>query len=184
MSATVLPPVLAPLSTSTRTPVSGRSTGTTVAGSSSGWRAATSSTSSDGSIGQPRQPRESAPRGEREVDVGEHLDGVLQLVRVVADLARELGQDARDLVALVALELAQPVGQLDDRERLDEQRLPRVAGVVDDPRHGATGTRAHGDHGTPAAFRHEIFLQMRLKIGIRRERAQAVAGASPRRREL
>ncbi len=122
--------------------------------------------------------------GEREVDVGEHLDGVRELVRVVADLARELGQDARDLVALVALELAQPVGQLDDRERLDEQRLPRVAGVVDDPRHGATGTRAHGDHGPPAALRHEIFLQMRLKIGIRRERAQSVAGASARRREL
>ena len=99
-------------------------------------------------------------------------------------MARELGQDARDLVALVALELAQPVGELDDRERLDEQRLARVAGVVDDARHGAACARAHGDDGPAAALGDEILLQMRLEVGIRRERAQPVAGAPARRREL
>ena len=99
-------------------------------------------------------------------------------------MARELGQDARDLVALVALELAQAVGELDDRERLDEQRLARVAGVVDDAGHGAARARAHGDDGPSAALGDEIFLQMGLEIGIRRERAQAVAGPPPRGREL
>ena len=101
-----------------------------------------------------------------------------------ADVARELGQDARDLVALLALELAQPVRQLDDRERLDEQRLPGVAGVVHDPRHGAARAGAHGDHGPPAALGDEVLLQVRLQIGIRRQRAQPIARAPPRGGEL
>ncbi len=122
--------------------------------------------------------------GERDVDRGQHLDGVRKLVRVVADMPRELGQDPRHLVALVALELAQPVGELDDRERLDEQRLAGVARVVHDARHGAACARAHGHDRSPAALRHEIFLQMRLKIGIRRERPKAIAGAAPCGREL
>ena len=45
LSATVLPPALGPLMTSARSPVSGRSIGTAVAGSSSGWRARSNPTS-------------------------------------------------------------------------------------------------------------------------------------------
>ncbi len=128
-------------------------------------------------------PRERAAC-ECEVDGGQHLDGMVQLVRVRSDMTRELGEDARDLVALVALELAQPVRQLDDRERLDEQRLPGVARVVDDPGHRAARARAHGDHRATAALGDEVLLQVRLEVGIRGQRAQPIAGAAPRGREL
>ena len=92
---------------------------------------------------------------------------MLQLVGAGADVARELCQDARHLVALVALELAQPIGKLDDREGLDEQRLARIARVVHDARHGAARAGADGNDGPSAAFGDEIFLQMRLEAGIR-----------------
>ena len=61
---------------------------------------------------------------------------------------------------------------------------PGVARVVDDPGHRAARARAHGDDGSAAALGDEIFLQMRLDVGIRGERAQPVAGAAPRGREL
>ena len=60
-SATVLPPVFGPLITSARSPPRSRSIGTAVFGSSSGWRAPTSRTSSETSTGAPRQPRETVP---------------------------------------------------------------------------------------------------------------------------
>ena len=120
--------------------------------------------------------------GEREVELGQHLDGRGHVGCRGADLARQLGQDARDLVALVALELAQPVGQLDDRERLDEQRLARVARVVDDARHGAARARAHGDHGPPAALGHEILLQVRAQA--RGQLPQSLGGPLARDRVL
>ena len=60
-SATVLPPVFGPLSTSARRPPRSRSIGTADLGSSSGWRAPTSRTSSETSTGAPFQPRESVP---------------------------------------------------------------------------------------------------------------------------
>ena len=123
-------------------------------------------------------------RGQREVDLGERLDGAVELAGVAPDVAGELGEDARDLVALVAFELAQAVRQLDDRERLDEQRLAGVARVMDDARHGGAGARAHGDDGPAAALGDEVLLEMRLQVGIGSERAQPVAGPPARGREL
>ena len=52
------------------------------------------------------------------------------------------------------------------------------------PGTGAARARAHGDDGPSAALRDEVLLQVRLQVGIGRERAQAVARAPARRREL
>ena len=72
--ATVLPPVFGPLRTSARSGPRSRSIGTAVAGSSSGWRAPSSRTSSQTSTGAPRQRRESVPQASGEVDRGSRLD--------------------------------------------------------------------------------------------------------------
>ena len=48
----------------------------------------------------------------------------------------------------------------------------------------AARARAHGDHRATAALGDEVFLQVRLEVGIRGERAQPIAGAAPRGREL
>ena len=64
------------------------------------------------------------------------------------------------LLALGARSLRLPVAELDDRERLDEQRLPAVGDVVDDPRHVAPGACLDREHGAAAALRDELFLQV------------------------
>jgi hypothetical protein len=60
-SATVLPPVFGPLITSARRRPRSRSIGTAVAGSSKGWRAPTSRTSSFTATSAPRHARETEP---------------------------------------------------------------------------------------------------------------------------
>ena len=52
------------------------------------------------------------------------------------------------------------VVEVDDVERLDEQRLAGVGGVVDDAGHAAPGARLHGEHGPAAALGDEILLQV------------------------
>ena len=70
-----------------------------------------------------------------------------------ADLVRELAQDARHLLALRALGLPQPVRVLDDRERLDEQRLPGARAVVDDPGHARARRRSQREDGSARTAR-------------------------------
>ena len=73
----------------------------------------------------------------------------------------QLAQDPLDLLALGARGLGEAVVQLDDRERLDEQRLPRARGVVDDARHAAARRRpCTASTGRPAALGDELLLQV------------------------
>ena len=60
-SATVLPPVFGPLTTSARRPPRARSMGTTASSGSSGWRTPSSLTSSPTRTGAPRHRRDSVP---------------------------------------------------------------------------------------------------------------------------
>ena len=73
---------------------------------------------------------------------------------------RELAQDPLDLLALGGGGLRLAVVEVDDVERLDEQRLARVGGVVDDAGHAAPGARLHGEHRPAAALGDEILLQV------------------------
>ncbi len=101
-----------------------------------------------------------ACRRHREVEVCDRVDGRGHVARRGADLRGQGGEDARDLLALLARKLAQSVVLLDERERLDEQRLTRARGVVDDPRNRAPRIRANREHGPPAALGQELLLQV------------------------
>ena len=121
---------------------------------------------------------------EGEVDQGERLDRCDEIVGLAADDARELDQDALHLVALVPLELALLVRQLDELERLDEDRLPASRAVVHDPAHGAARRGLDGQHGPAVALGHELLLQVRCELGRRGELAQALGGAPAHAHEL
>ena len=77
--------------------------------------------------------RDGAER-DREIDPAGGLDGVRERVRLLADRGRQLAQDPLGLLPLGAGRLRLAVAELDDLERLDEERLARVGGVVDDAR--------------------------------------------------
>ena len=176
-SATVLPPVFGPLTTSARRSPRSRSIGTAAAGSSSGCRAPSSRTSSETSTGAPRQPRESVPHATREVDLRGRLDERRERLRARPDRGRELAQDPLDLLALRAGGLGLAVVQLDDLERLDEERLARAGRVVDDPRHAAARARLHREHRAAAALGDEVLLQVLAERGVAREPAQLLGDA-------
>ena len=145
---------------------------------------AASRTSSDTSTGAPFQPRESVAERERQVDPARRLDGSRQLCGRIADGGRELPQDPLDLVALRARRLRLAVRELDDVEGLDEERLARVGGVVDDPGHAPAGARLHGEHGPAAAERDELLLQVLAQLARADELLELVANALPAGAEL
>ncbi len=72
------------------------------------------------------------PRRRRFVEDGDHLDVVLELRRPPPDRARQLAEDSLFLLQRARLRDGELVAQLQQLLRLDEQRLPGVAGVVHD----------------------------------------------------
>ena len=100
------------------------------------------------------------PAGHGEVEVGHRDDERDERCLMLPDGGRELAQDSRDLVALGALRLAEPVRVVDDRERLDEERLARAGAVVDDAGHAPTRRRPEREHRTTPALGHEVVLQV------------------------
>ena len=70
--------------------------------------------------------------GHGQVDRGGRFDGARDLLGPGADLVAERIEDAVDLMLLVELALTPAVVQLNDFERLDEERLTTRRGVVDD----------------------------------------------------
>ena len=120
--------------------------------------------------------RERAER-QRQVDPSRRLDRRGHQRRGFADGGRQLAQDPLDLLALGARRLGLAVRELDDVERLDEERLARVGGVVDDPGHAAAGARLDGEHGPPAAEGDEVLLQVLAQVARADELLELVADA-------
>ena len=116
----------------------------------------------------PPRPREGSAR-DGEVDLPDGLDERGKPLGAGAHGGRELAQDPRDLVALGALRLTEPVRVLDDGERLDEERLARAGAVVDDAGYAPARRRAQREHGPPRARRDEVVLQVLAQVGVTRE---------------
>ena len=81
-------------------------------------------------------------------------------MRAIADRGGEVGEDSLGLLALGPRRLRLAVAELDDLERLDEERLARAGGVVDDALHAAPRARLQREHRPPAALRDEVLLQV------------------------
>src|SRR5262249_36167274 len=96
-------------------------------------------------------PREDAAR-DGEVDRTGRLDQRIDGAGVLADSGRKVAEDALDLLALRRGCFRLAVAELDDLERLDEERLPGAGRVVDDPLHTAPRARLEGEHRPPAAL--------------------------------
>ena len=118
--------------------------------------------------GAPPRARE-GPARDGEVDRPDGLDERGEPLGARAHGGRELAQDPRDLVALGALRLAEPVRVLDDGERLDEERLARAGAVVDDAGHAPARRRPEREHGPPRARGDEVVLQVLAQVGVTRE---------------
>ena len=181
-SATVLPPVFGPLITSARSSPRSRSIGTAVPGRAADAARRASRTSSETSTGAPFQrAREHAER-ERQVDRAPSPRPAPPGVGVPRRPRRQLAQDPLDLLALGARRLRLAVVELDDVERLDEQCLPGVRGVVDDPRHAAARARLHSEHRPAAALRDEVLLQVLAQLVRADELLSSSRDALPARR--
>ena len=177
-SATVLPPVFGPLTTSTRRSPSSRSIGTARrSGRAADAAPRAAAPRRRRTTAAPRQRRESTPAGEREVERAGRLDQRLELGRALADEPRELAQDPLDLLALGARGLGKPVVQLDDRERLDEQRLPRARRVVHDARHLPARRRLDREDGPAAALGDEALLEELGQLARARDARQLLGHA-------
>ena len=98
---------------------------------------------------------------------------------MLADGGRQLAQDPLDLLALRARRLRLAVAELDDLERLDEERLARVGGVVDDARHAAARARLDGEHRPAAALGDEVLLQVLADAALAHELLEPVGDALP-----
>ena len=174
-SATVLPPVFGPLITSARRPPRSRSIGTADFGSSSGWRAPASRTSSETSTGAPLQPRDSVPSAIARSIAPVASTAAVTRAAALADRGRQLAQDPLDLLALGARRLGLAVRELDDVERLDEERLAGVGGVVDDAGHASACARLHGEDGAAAALGDEVLLEVLAQVARADELLELVA---------
>ena len=96
---------------------------------------------------------------ERKVDRAGRLHEHRKSGGLLADPRRELADDPLDLFPLGARRLGELVVELDDCERLDEERLPGARRIVHDPRHLAACADLHGQHRPSAALGDECLLQ-------------------------
>ncbi len=125
------------------------------------------------------------PARECEVDCTERLDEGRERTGLLRDYGGERAEDPLRLVTLGAGRLGQAVVPLDDREGLDEERLARAGGVVDDAGHARPGRGPHGEHRPAAAPGDEPLLEVLRELGRAGEPRQllrdtAAAGAELR----
>ena len=67
-----------------------------------------------------------------------------------------------------------PVRVVDGGEGLDEERLPRARGVVDDAGHATAGRRPQRQHGPAAALGDEVVLQVLRQCRVAGDLAEAL----------
>ena len=99
-----------------------------------------------------------------EVELGERLERLREHRRVCADERAELVEDPADLLVDRRLRLAPRVAQLDDDERLHEQRLAAARRIVDDALHLAAGIGPHGHHVASVAHRDDRLLERTAEL--------------------
>ena len=118
------------------------------------------------------------------VEPGEHLEVPGEGARARPERLRQLAQDPLLLLGRHGVRDGELVPELDHRVGLDEERLARLRGVVDDARHGRAGARQHRQHvplvpdGEVAVAEVRLHLdvgEQRLDLGL--ERAVEPAGA-------
>ena len=118
-------------------------------------------------------PRDDAA-GEHQVDLRDSPHQDANVLGALADRRRQLPEDPIDLLPLRTGRLGLAVAQLDDLERLDEERLARARRVVDDAGHGAARARLDGEHGPAAALGDEVLLEVLPHAASARQPAQLV----------
>src|SRR5262249_49914208 len=84
--------------------------------------------------------------GQLEIEVRKGINSLLDTLGLGTDLPGDLAKDALDLLLILTLQLADPVVQLDDYQRLDEQSGPARRLVVDDPANPAPEIGLDGHH--------------------------------------
>ena len=187
LSATVLPPVLGPVMTSTDVGgTSRRSTGTgaccrcwcasssassrgnraSTAGMSSGWRAASSSIrpSCDklgrGGVAEPGE----AGLGLHRVEAGRDVDGLLQFGAAAAEPIGQFEQDAMDFLGLLLEQGDDVVVDLDRAERLEEEARAARRAAVHDAGNRRALLGAHQQHVAPVAVGDDLLLQVLRRV--------------------
>ncbi len=126
----------------------------------------------------PPAAREAAA-GDGEVERCGGVDERHERLGLCGDERREVAQDPGDLVALGDLGLAQAVRVVDRRQRLDEQRLARAGGVVNDAGHAPPGRGLQRQDGAAAALGDEVVLEMLGDRRVVRDLAQALGQPPP-----
>ena len=104
--------------------------------------------------------------GKGEVDRAEDAAVLLKDGTLLADLGREVAQDALDLLLLGERQLLDVVVELDDGHRLDEERRARGRLVVDDAREARAVLLLDGDDVALVADRDNGVLEELLVLGI------------------
>ncbi len=99
-----------------------------------------------------------------EIEPRHGLERLAQWRRVRADERRQLVEDSGDLLLFGDLCLAPGVAQLDDDERLDEERLPAPRGVVDDALDPAACLGLDGHDVAAIAERDDRLLERRAEL--------------------
>ena len=118
--------------------------------------------------------REASAR-EREVEGAGRLHQDMERDVVRRHEARELAENALDLLACIRSGFGQTVVQLDDCERLDEERLPGARGVVHDSRHLRTSRGTNREHRPAAALGEKRLLECVPNVARARDACQLVA---------
>jgi len=98
--------------------------------------------------------------GEGQVQFGQRLHGLFDLVRTFGDEVRKVGQDAIYLLLFLKLEFAPGVVQFDDGQRFDKERHPRGGAIVDDALEAIFKLGLEGNDVAALALRDERLLQV------------------------
>ena len=103
--------------------------------------------------------------GKNKVEHCQVFQAIDELLAVVGDLGGELVQDASFLIALLQLQLAHGVVQLDDRKRLNKKRRAARGLVVDHGLDLSLEFGAQGDHVASIALGDDRFLELVGRLG-------------------